>query len=634
MALDGITSEIITYELNRDLKGARIDKIFQPDKYTVILHIRTSSGVKKLLISINPSAPRINITESTRENPMMPPSFCMLLRKYLSGARIESITNPGYERIIEINVTNTDELHDTNSLRLVAELMGRYSNLILINRSGKILDSAVHVDYSVSRVREVMPARIYEYPPSQDKMTIEEAALKIESGKLPILETEMGRPVEKAILNSIKGMSPTLSRQICTKADIEDRLPVSGLSDMDLESLKKEINDIAVQIRDHSYTPCAYFTGEGYAADWSPFRFTGFDRTVRADDVSRAIDLYYEQKDRFIDLDNKKRRLLSIIDSALNHLTKRAEIHRQDCEEGKKADIFKHDADLILSNSYKVTGKADSITCTDYYSDPPAEVTIRLDPTLNASDNAQEYYKKFHKAKRKAELSEAYLNDDLIAIEYFRSIKTAAVSAKCEDDIRAIAQEINSLSKPRSEKKTENINPNTTVGKSKSGNKSSRAMREAAKRANEKKNTKKRQEKPLPLRRYTTSDGYEILCGRNNIQNDDLTFHTADKDDWWFHIKGMPGTHVILRSKKGEDIPSDNAVIEAAQTAAFFSKGMILEEHNAIEGSKPGQIKAEIDYCKVSHVKKLPGGKPGMVTYEGYYSIVVTAKEPEINNDL
>ncbi len=629
MALDGITAQLLAYELNDELTGARIDKIFEPDKYTVILHIRTNSGIRKLLISVNPSAPRINITDSTRENPQMPPSFCMLLRKHLSGSRIVSITNPGYERIIEIEVTTTDELHDTKNMRLIVELMGRYSNLILVNPGGKILDSIIHVDYSVSRVREVMPARIYEYPPSQDKFTCEEVLSLTSEGMLPIEENEMGRPMDKALLNSIKGISPNLCRQLCIRADIDDRMPARNLTQENKDSLLKVVNSFAGNVINRDYSPASYYSEDDMACEYSPFELIGYARRAKADTISDAIDMYYHEKDRFIDLDNKKQRLKTIIGNALSHAMHKTELHMADKEEGSKADYYKKCGDLILGNQYMLQGKEDSFTCQDYYEDPPKDITIKLDPSLNASDNAQDYYKRFRKAKRKLTLAEEYLADDKMAVDYLRSLKVAAEAASCEDDINAILMELNAAASKPAKKHVQNQgNPNATVGKAKSGKASSRALREAAKKAREKNSAKgNKNERPLPFRQYETSDGRRILCGRNNIQNDELTFKIADKDDWWFHIKGMPGTHVILKAVKGEEFPPDNSVIEAAQTAAFFSKSIMLEEHAAIEGSKAGDIKAEVDYCKVSHVKKIPGAKPGMVIYEGYYSIVVSAKE-------
>lgn len=630
MALDGITAQLLSRELNDELTGARIDKVFQPDKYTVILHIRTISGIKKLLISVNPSAPRINITDSTRENPQTPPSFCMLLRKYLSGSKIISVSNPGYERIIEIEVTSTDELHDVKNIKLTAELMGRYSNLILINPNGRILDSIVHVDYSVSRVREVMPARIYEYPPSQDKFTCEEVLKIASEGVMPIEEEEMGRPIEKALLNSIKGISPNLCRQLCLKADVDDRMPAKNLSSQEKQAITKVVCELASKVVNYDISPASYYSEDDMACDYSPFALQGYPKKKDASTLSQAIDMYYHEKDRFIDLDKKKQRLKAIIGSALSHATHKAEIHMADKEEGIKSDYYKVCADLILANQYLLNGKEEYLNCQNYYEDPPKDITIKLDPSLNASDNAQDYYRRFRKAKRKLTLAEEYLADDKMAIDYLRTLKVAAEAASCEDDISAVMQELNAAGdKPKARKQQNQGDPNTTVGKAKSGKASSRALREAAKKAREKNNKQKanKNSAPLPYRRYTSSDGREIICGRNNLQNDELTFKVADKDDWWFHIKGMPGTHVILKGIKGEEFPPDNSVIEAAQTAAYFSKSIMLEEHNASEGSKAGDIKAEVDYCKVSHVKKIPGAKPGMVIYEGYYSIVVSAKE-------
>ena len=230
MTLDGITCQLLAKELNTELEGKRVDKIYMPDKHTVILHIRFTGGYKKLLISIDPGAPRICFSENSLENPSMPPSFCMLLRKYLAGSRIESVTNPGYERIIEITVSKFDELKDRKTYTLTVELMGRFSNLILLNENGRILDSAIHVDFSVSRVREVMPARVYEYPPAQNKMTPEEALGITENGDLPIMESEVSRPIEKALVGSIKGLSPILAAYLTDKADIDDRKTLSMLS--------------------------------------------------------------------------------------------------------------------------------------------------------------------------------------------------------------------------------------------------------------------------------------------------------------------------------------------------------------------------------------------------------------------
>ena len=638
MTLDGITCQLLANELNTELEGKRVDKIYMPDKHTVILHIRFTGGYKKLLISIDPGAPRICFAEDTVDNPSIPPSFCMLLRKYLAGSRIESVTNPGYERIIEITVSKYDELKDRKTYTLTIELMGRFSNIVLINETGKILDSAIHVDFSVSRVREVMPARVYEYPPAQDKFTPDKALEISESGSLPIMESELSRPIEKALVGSIKGLSPVLASFISDKADIDDRKTLSMLSDSDKDRLNKVVSDFLRSITNGTYKSHVFYDENGDPEDASIAELRGYAKTKEVSSISEAIDLCYQARDSKLILDKGKDRLSQIIGSALARVIKKREIHEQDYEEGQKADILKHSGDLILTYKYMIKQGQSSVTLTDYTTESQKDITIPLNPTLDASGNAQEYYKRFHKAKRKMELAETYLKEDELAAQYLRSLSAAVTAASSIEDLEAINEEIKSeisgdsgfrkgtSSKNRSQGTGD---PNKMVGVAKSGKASSRALREAAKRANMGKAKNQNKERALPCRRYITSDGYEILAGRNNIQNEQLTFHTASRKDWWFHVKGLPGTHVILKTKPNEDMPSDNAVLEAASLAAFFSKAIILEEHMTSEDSKPGQLKAEVDYCPVSHVKKIPGAKPGMVIYEGYYSVLVNAKEIE-----
>jgi len=637
LTLDGITCQLLSDELNKELEGKRVDKIYMPDKHTVILHIRSTGGYQKLLISIDPGAPRICFAENTIENPSIPPSFCMLLRKYLAGSRIESITNPGYERIIEITVTKYDELKDRKTYTLIVELMGRFSNLVLINEGRKILDSAIHVDFSVSRVREVMPARVYEYPPAQDKLVPEKALETALNGDLPILDTELSRPVAKALVGSVKGLSPILAAYITDKADIDDRKTLSMLSSEEKERLNHITCEFLRSIVERTYTPYVFYGETGEPEDASIVGMKGYAKAKQVSSISEAIDTCYEARDSRLILDKGRDRLSQIIGSALARIVKKREIHEQDFEEGQKADALKHSGDLILTYKYLIKQGDSSVTLTDYTTEPQKDITIPLNPTLDASGNAQEYYKRFHKAKRKMELAENYLKEDEMAARYLRSLTAAVNAATCLEDLQAINEEIkveitgdSGFKKSQSKNNNQNKgDPNKMVGVSKSGKASSRALREAAKRAGMGKGNKdKNKEKALPCRHYMTSDGYEILAGRNNIQNEQLTFHTASRRDWWFHVKGLPGTHVILKTKPNEEMPSDNAVLEAASLAAFFSKAIILEEHMTSGDSKPGQLKAEVDYCPVSHVKKIPGAKPGMVIYEGYYSVLVEAKEP------
>lgn len=635
MPLDGITMSLLAGELNDELKDTRIDKIYQPDKNTFYFHIRTPLGIKKLLISIDPSSPRICLTEQIRENPVRPPSFCMLLRKYLSGAKISSISSPEFERLIEIRISYVDELHDMKSLTLIAELMGRKSNLILVNQSGKIIDSSTHVDFQISRVREIMPGRIYEYPPSQNKLNPDKALSLLSNGKLPIIQEEAKRPIGKALLNSLLGTSPLLIRSHLNEANIDERESLSEISSSKIDILICALKDTYVSITTKNYSPHVFYENNKNPIDYSPFKLTGFNEYKETASISSAIDLFYSLKLANIDLELKKTRLLTIINNALSTTERKKELHLKDIEEGKKSDYYKLLGDLIIGNMHLIKQGASSIYCPNYYEDPVVDVLVPLNPVLDAASNSQDYYKRFRKAKKKLELATKYYEDDMLSEEYLRTLKAHAMSISTDEDVIAIEDELSRIiSTKQKDTPKDNTDINKTVGLAKSGKASSRAIREAAKKAKSNSKSKKpKKEKALSYRRYISPDGYEILCGRNNIQNDELTFRIADKNDLWFHIKGMPGTHVILKSKNCEPMPSDEAVLMAANIAAFYSKRMLIEEHQGQASSKWGEIKVEVDYCKVSHVKKIPGAKPGMVIYEGYYSIIVSATEPQSYDD-
>lgn len=606
-----------------------------PDRHSVVLHIRTSSGVKKLLICADPSLPRIMLTDEVKDNPALPPSFCMLLRKYLAGARINAVKDPGYERVIELLCSNTDEIRDVKEYRLIVELMGRFSNIILVNGSGKILDSSIHVDFEVSKLREVMPARVYSYPPAQNKLSCEEALDMVRRGELPVIDDERARPIGKALLNSIKGMSPVLTRHICIQSDADERQTISLLDEDTKKRLITRLDEFLGEVSTRTCTPRVFFDECNIPAEFAPMELSGYCSSKVMASVSDAISLFYSAKFSEMDLDAGKHRLRQITDSALSKVIKKKEVHEADSAEGAKADRYKHFGDVILTYKYMVKPQDTLLNTEDYTTDPPSIISIPLDPSLDASGNAQEYYKRFRKAKRKAEMSEEYIKEDDLAIMYLRSVKTAIDAAVTQDDLDAINEEIKaevSGSHAVRTVKQSAGDPNKMVGIAKSGKASSRALREAARRANAKKNNKqgKNNEKALPFRRYKSADGHEIMCGRSNIQNEKLTFTVASrKTDWWFHVKGLPGTHVILKPFADEDMPSDSSILEAASLAAYFSKSIILEEHNAAEGSRAGKLKAEVDYCPVSHVKKIPGAKPGMVIYESYYSVLVDSEEPK-----
>ncbi|HPE38554.1 MAG TPA: NFACT RNA binding domain-containing protein [Bacillota bacterium] len=635
MPLDGITTHFLALELNHQLAGARIDKVYQPDRFDIHLLVRTNNNKNlRILLSANPASPRIHITESPRENPNTPPSFCMLLRKHLSGARILAIRAFDFERIIELEISTTNELQDVSVKRIIIEMMGRYSNIIFVNEENRIIDSLFHVDSQTSRVREVMPARIYEAPPKQGKIMPNDALSRIESGHLPILDTSMGRPIEKALLESITGFSPILARDICYQADVDGRIGVRQLSPEQENALIKALHKMLSCIVHEQITPGFYLV-EGIPKEFHVLKLKDAGTYQTAKSISDAMEQVTSACDAITAFENRRRRLVSIIDTSLLHATKKCQIHEDDLIQTDNLEELKTKGELILSYQYLIQEHDDAITIPDY-PNIGESLTIALNPNIAPSVQGQSYFKKYRKGKAKRASALSFIEEERDAVLYLKSIRQAIDAATNMEDLFAIEAEMTEESiqaNANKEGKKKTTNDVYHPGKSKSGKSSSRALREAAKVAKAKEMQKKasakaRAEAPS-YRTFTVDSHFTAICGRNNIQNDQLTFKTASKDDLWFHVKNMPGTHVILRLM-GE-IPTEKAITEAAAIAAYYSSSNHFrqDEASADIANRNGP-RVEVDYCPVSHVKKIPKAKPGMVTYANYKTLLVNGFLPKI----
>lgn len=667
MSLDGITTHFLARELNERLVGGRIDKIYQPDRYDIILSVRQESQNIRVLLSANPSGPRIHISTSTRENPAIAPSFCMLLRKHLAGARITDISSPSFERIIEISIATTDELGDKKEKQLIIEMMGRYSNIILVNAENRIFDSLLHVDSQMSRVREVMPARPYVYPPVQGKLTPSAALDMLSLNELPLIEEAANRPLEKALQESLLGFSPLLSREICYLASVDARKGIRQLLPDEKDAVCRAAKDLLTRITQSQIQPGTYATQTGAP----PTEFhalllkdAGFTK-LRAS-ISDAMDAVYQQKDLSVDFEQKKRNLLQFCQASLQHALRKQSVHQSDIFACKDMNLYQKSGQLLLSNHYQITAGVSSYTAVDYEATGDAQAAgddgiagdndnscaavmleIPMDPTRTVSQNAQAFFKRYSKCKNRMEAASAFLAEDNRAVDYLSSLFQAIESAAENEDLQALREEMQfsglleqdfkgqykNSSKP-------NQNLNAHPGKSKSGSSSSRALRAAGKAASKRvKNGSAKPGKtsavpPDNFRRYASSDGISILCGRNNIQNDLLTMKTASPDDLWFHVQKMPGTHVVLRCGKTE--PSESAILQAARTAAFFSRTWSRNEKNKAsdprqtrnENQDLSELKIAVDYCPVRNVKKPSKAKPGMVIYDHYKTVLVSPSNP------
>lgn len=650
MALDGITSHFLARELHTQLAGGRIDKVYQPSRYDLHILVRNGSQNYRVLFSANPAGPRVHVTDSIRENPMLPPSFCMLLRKHLQGARIVEITSPSFERIIEMKVQTTDEIGDRKDKRLIIEMMGRYSNIILVNSENRIFDSLLHVDSQMSRVREIMPARIYDYPPAQGKLDPTSAYSLLTDNKLPLLPEAYGRPLEKALQDSLLGFSPELCRELCFLSGIDARKGVRQFTNEDEKSLIFAATLFVRRILEADIKPAAYAPAKGAPpVSYHALLLKDSGYPVFFPTISEAMDTVHRAKDSVIDFEQKKKELQSYMKTALDHALRRQSIHRADldlCRDMEKDQLF---GTLLLQNAYQIPSGAASFAAVDYSKDPYETVEIPLDVNKSVAQNAQIMFRRYAKCKSKKASAESFLAEDNQAVEYLMSLVQAVDIATEPDDLTALREEMSQSGLAHSGR--QDFSRNTKAGnadsvhpgKAKSGGSGSRAIRAAAKAAALRQTKNKKGSKSSPesssigFRRYQTADGFTILCGRNNLQNDQLTLKTASPDDLWFHVQKMPGTHVILRSSDGskKGFP-DSVILQAAQTAAFFSRTTARLEksrasdprHAKTSHDEDMNLKIPVDFCPVRNVKKPPKTKPGMVIYDQYRTLYVSPADP------
>ncbi len=630
MPLDGISSKFLAKELIYELKDAKIDKVYQPNRFTILLHFRTNRVMKKLLISANPASPRIFLTSREFSNPQMPPSFCMMLRKHLVGATLIDIEQPDYERVFLFRFATKNELGDSVIKTLVAEIMGRYSNIIFLNEENKIHDALIHVDQEISSKREIMPARVYDLPPAQNKLTLEQI-LSNENEILPCLnEHENALNLERCLLNYVLGFSPLIARSIVDDSGLDSRLHVDQLSIEQKKILSKSFYKIAEMFFIGADCPTLYFKGEN---DTEPFDFHAFllprqPFYKKIDSFSMAMDVFYLLQDEVKVFSQRKADLERLINQTVQHVQKKLDYHQKDYEEGQKAEYFKNMGELLNSQLYLVKDGAEEVVLIDYFDPEQKELKIPLKSHLTPADNAAVFFKKYRKAQSKLVSSTKLLEEDKAEIQWLYSLRTALDKAENISDLKAIQQEIKSVEKPEKEKRSNDAQNEKHILKSalnpgKPGKKSKKYLQK--KQQNKKKKEKVKKEESLPFREFLLDKGIIALAGRNNLQNDELSMRIADDDDLWFHAKDIAGTHVILKAEDGIEIENEH-IEKAAQIAAWYS------ESNKIKSGFGGNI--AVDSCLAKYVKKPKGAKPGMVIYTHFKTYFVKPLLPEkIEND-
>lgn len=587
MAFDGLVISNLVYELNQTILNAKISKIAQPENDELLFTLKGSNGQFRLAMSASASLPFLYLTETNKPSPLTAPNFCMLLRKHIANGRIIKIYQPHMERIIRFDIEHLDEMGDLCQKTLIVELMGKHSNIIFCSSDGTIIDSIKHVSSMMSSVREVLPGRAYCIPATQeDKLNPLEVTEEV------FMESAMKKPVSitKAIYGSFTGISPVIANEICYRASIDGDMPVDSLDADGKKHLFHNFSWMMDDVRNHNYCPNIIMRGRE-PIDFSCFRLSEYVHTAldqkimqntdhadtnaytmtEYDSISKVLEEYYASKNIYTRIRQKSVDLRKIVSTALERNRKKYQLQQKQLKDTEKRDKYKVYGELIHTYGYDLEEGAKQLEALNYYTNE--NVKIPLDPTLDAKANAQKYFDKYGKLKRTYEALTDLIEETKSEIDHLESIATSLDIALTEDDLVQIKEELveyGYIKRKRTDKKA------------------------------------KIKSKPF---HYISSDGYHMYVGKNNYQNEELTFKFATGNDWWFHAKGMPGSHVVVKTNNETDLP-DRMFEEAGKLAGYYSSGRDSD-------------KIEIDYLQKKNVKKPNGSAPGFVIYYTNFSLTV-----------
>ena len=579
MPFDGIVMKAVYNELTNLLVGGRIEKISQPEKDEIIIYIHNARDNYKLLLSANASSARIHLTGTSSINPPTPPNFCILLRKYLAGGRITGIFQPGLERILEINIESKNEIGDMSTKTLVIEVMGKHSNIILLNQDRKITDSIKHIDFSTSRIREVLPGREYVYPLTQDKL--DPLGTSLDQITVQLSNISDIRGLEKKLVDLFTGISPFIAREVVNSINPTIYQKKEASIQDSTMYIAKAFYDMLEKAKQNELKPGIIYNNENVPVEYHAFLFIddvkNETRNIQHyDSISTAINTFFLEKLGCNKYNQRKNDLIKILEQRLGKCNKKICIQNEKLDDVADRENLRIYGELLTSNLYRIKDGDDEVQVNNYYSDTYDEMTIKLEPNISPSKNAQIYFRRYTKAKNTFEAANIQLKSLLAEQLYLENIIYQLEFSQSEEDIFEIKDELIEEGI---------INTNSKIIK----------------------NIKSSQ----PYQ-FTSTDGFNILVGRNNKQNDKLTLKTANNADIWLHTKNIPGSHVIIKTEKRE-VP-DNTLIEAAVIASYFSKARMSST-------------VPVDYTTVRNVKKPGGAKPGFVIYENFKTIYVTPEK-------
>lgn len=570
MAFDGITVAALTASFQEKIVNGRIAKIALPQKDELLLTIKTEHReTLRLCVSANASLPLALLTNENRPAPMQAPNFCMLLRKYIGGGRIVSVDQPSLERIISLTIEHRNELGDLCARRLIIELMGKHSNIILCDANDVIIDAIKHVPAFVSSIREVLPGRPYFIANTMEKLCPLTATMQDFANCMqkPI-------PVAKALYTSFTGISPAAAQELCFCAGVDADMSCMGLDSSDVSSLFAQFCKLTDLVCKKTFS-CRIYMRDMMPVDFGALPLTVLEAdptvTVRhMEDISSTLEQFYRQKAISVRIREHSSNLQHIVSTALTRNRKKYDLQMSQLDDTKNRDLYKQYGELLHTYGYSLTPGSPHLDVVNYYTGEP--VSIPLDPTKDFKENAARYFDKYNKKKRTFEALSILSRQTKEEIDYLSSVKNALDMAENERDLAQIQEEL----------------VQTGIIRKRS-------------------HGKKKTEKSEPLH-YVTDDQFHIYVGKNNLQNEWITFSLADGNDWWFHVKDAPGSHVVVRSD-ADELP-DHVFEDAARLAAYYS-------------AMRGADKVEVDYVQKKHIRKPKGTPPGFVVYYTNYSMII-----------
>lgn len=578
MSYDGSVLRSVIYELNEKLTNGRIEKIYQPEKDEITLNIRNNGIKYKLLLSASSNNPRIYLTTIDKDNPQTPPTFCMLLRKHLESARIISFEQYKMDRVFKMNVISKNELGDEITKSLIVEIMGKYSNIILVNNEdNKIYDSIKRVNEHMSRVREILPGIIYNIESISDKLN-PLTRTKDEFSE-DFKNTDENKSIKKFLMNTYTGISPLLTREISHRASLDETRPISSLSSEEFNTLSNTFFDFVNDLNENKYNP-SYVLENNKIIAFSAVNLSIYpeDERTYVESISELLDTYYAKKDNDQRMKDKSSTIKKVVKNNLDKNIKKLEKQSEELNEAMNREKFKIYADLISANLYKIEKGQKSIEVENFY-DNMNLISVPLDERYSGSENANRYYKRYSKLKHAANRLISEIEKSKSNIDY---LETVLLNIEFSDEVSDIEEIKEELKETGFIKKTK---------------------------------TKKKNKKESKFLEFKSIDGYKIIVGKNNKQNEELTLKIASKDDMWFHVKGGAGSHVVIKNN-GDDL-SDKAIYEAASLAAYYSS---FKNSNNIE----------VDYTTRKNIKRHPSKVPGLVIYVDFSTINVNDTEKTI----